>query len=103
MPSSPEHTKAHIELAIERARENLGDRIDELDRRIRQKLDFEQIAKDHAPQLVATGAALGFLIGFGVPKVLLRTVQLGVPILLAVTVMKKRLAERTDDAPDFPL
>jgi ElaB/YqjD/DUF883 family membrane-anchored ribosome-binding protein len=90
--TSSDHVKAHIEVAIERAREGVSDRIDEIDRRLRGSLDMQQMASDHAPQLVAAGLAVGFLIGFGVPKVLTRAVQLGVPIFLAVQMVRKHRA-----------
>lgn len=85
-----DHVKAHIELAIERARDGVSEKIDELDQRLRGSLDFKQIASDHAPQLMAVGAAVGFLVGFGVPKVMVRTIQLGVPLVLAVQIVRRR-------------
>lgn len=87
---SSEHVRQHIETAIERARERVSDRIDELDERLRTDLDFAQLAADHAPQLLAAGAVLGFLVGYGIPRVLLRSVQLGVPVWLAVQIVKRR-------------
>lgn len=97
MTTDSEHVREHIELAIERARGNVGERIDELDRRIRESLDFSQLAGDHAPKLMAAGAAVGFLLGFGVPRVLLRTLQLGIPIFFAVRILKKKLDERAEE------
>lgn len=85
-----DHVKSHIELAIERARDGVSDSIDELDRKMRDTLNFKQIASDHAWQLVGVGAAFGFLVGVGVPKVLVRTIQLGVPLALAVQIVRKR-------------
>jgi uncharacterized membrane protein (Fun14 family) len=83
--------KKALDQSIEGARDRVGDRIDELDRRIRKQLDFESIASEHAPQLVAGGAVLGFLVGFGFPKVLKRIVQIAVPVaLIAVRVNKMR-------------
>lgn len=90
MGSDTEHTRAHIELAIERARESVGDTIDEIDQRLRERLDLRKMAAEHAPQLIATGAVLGFLIGYGVPRVVSRTLQLGVPIFLAVQIVRNR-------------
>ena len=90
--SSSEHTKQHIEIAIDRARERVSERIDALDASLREKLDYREMAAEHAPQLIAAGAAFGFLVGLGIPKVLLRSVQLGVPVWLAVTIVKRRRA-----------
>ena len=74
--------KKQIEAEIERARDGVGDRIDELDARLRKQLDFASIAREHAPQLVAAGAVVGFLVGFGFPKLLRRAIQIGVPLAL---------------------
>ena len=82
--------KQHIEIAIERAREGVSERIDEIDRRLRSSLDFKQIAGDHAPQLLAAGVAVGFLIGIGAPKVVTRGLQLGIPLFIAVQIARKR-------------
>jgi hypothetical protein len=86
-----DHVREHIELAIERARGNVGERIDELDRRLRDSLDVSQMASDHAPKLMVAGAAVGFLLAVGVPKLLLRTVQIGIPLWLAVSVVRKKM------------
>jgi hypothetical protein len=80
--------KKQIEAEIERARDGVGDRIDELDAHLRKKLDIESIAREHAPQLVVGGAVVGFLFGFGVPKVLKRVVQLAVPLALVAYKVK---------------
>ena len=83
--------KKQLDETIEGARDRVGDRIDELDRRIRRKLDFKSIASEHAPQLVAGGAVIGFLVGFGFPKVVKRVLQIGIPVvLIAVRVNKMR-------------
>ena len=74
--------KKQIEAEIERARDGVGDRIDELDAQLRRKLDFESVAREHVPQLVAGGAVLGFLVGFGFPTLLKRAIQIGVPLAL---------------------
>ena len=60
----------------------MSDHIDELDSRLRTQLDFKSMARNHAPQLVAGGAVVGFLVGFGFPKVMKRFIQIGVPLAL---------------------
>ena len=96
--TSSDHVRSHIELAIERAREGVGERIDEIDRRLRSDLDFKKMASEHAPQLMAAGAVLGFLIGYGVPKVLLRSAQIGIPILLAIKIAQNRTNHAISEA-----
>jgi hypothetical protein len=83
--------KQQLDQTIEGARDRVGDRIDELDRRIRKRLDIKSIAAEHAPQLVAAGAVAGFLVGFGFPKVVRRLLQIGIPVaIIAVRVNKMR-------------
>lgn len=83
--------KQQLDQTIESARDRVGDRIDELDRRIRKQLDIKSIAAEHAPQLVAGGAVVGFLVGFGFPKVVKRVLQIGIPVaLVAMRVNKMR-------------
>jgi ElaB/YqjD/DUF883 family membrane-anchored ribosome-binding protein len=83
--------KQQLDQTIEGARDRVGDRIDELDRRIRQRLDIKSIASEHAPQLVASGAVVGFLVGFGFPKVIKRILQIAIPVaIIAVRVNKMR-------------
>jgi len=77
-----EEEKQTIEREIVRARDGVGTRIDELDRKLRTTLDVNSFASNHAPQLVVGGAVVGFLVGFGFPKPLMRMVQLGVPLAL---------------------
>jgi len=81
--------KQDIEREINRARDGIGDRIDELDTRLRRQLDFATLASEHAPQLMAGGAVVGFLVGFGFPKPLKRVIQLGVPLALAAYKVKQ--------------
>jgi len=86
MTADSDHIKVHIERAIERAREGVGDGIDELDRRVRGSMDFKRKASEYAPQLMVAGAALGFVVGFGVPGLVKRALQFGIPILIALKV-----------------
>lgn len=91
--------KRDIESEIERARDGVGNRIDELDRRLRTQLDFKTIASEHAPQLIAGGAVVGFLVGFGFPKLLRRAIQIGVPLaMIAYKVKKSRDGNGNDYA-----
>jgi hypothetical protein len=78
-----EEEKQTIEREIERARDGVGHRIDELDRKLRTTLDVNTFASQHAPQLMVGGAVVGFLVGFGFPKPLMRVMKLGVPLAIA--------------------
>lgn len=87
--------KKSIETQIVRARDGVGDRIDELDRHLRTNLDPKAIARTYAPHLIAGGAVLGLVVGFGLPKVFRKLVTWGVPIaILAVTVKNAREADK---------
>lgn len=88
--------KKSIEQEIGRARDGVGERIDELDRRLRTTLDFKAIASEHAPQLVAGGAVVGFLVGFGFPKAVKVLLKVGLPIAV-ITVAAKKYASRDGD------
>jgi len=81
--------KQNIEQEIGRARDGIGSGIDELDRKLRSSLDFQRFASAHAPELVAGGAIVGFLVGFGFPKPLRRIVSLGLPLALVAYKVKK--------------
>jgi hypothetical protein len=81
--------KVHIERAIERARDGVSERIDELDSKLRTQLDITTIARQHAPELIAGGAVVGFLVGFGLPKLLKRAVQIGIPLALVAYKIKQ--------------
>ena len=84
--------KASVEQAIERARDGISVRIDELDQRIRTQYDVKQFAAEHATQLVAGGAVVGLLIGFGFPKPLRRLIQIGVPLGLIAWKVRQTMA-----------
>ena len=87
-----EEQKIHIERAITRARDGVGERIDELDRRLRTQFDVKTAMQEHATEIVAGGAVVGFLAGFGFPKLLRRALAIGVP--LALIAMKIRSAQQ---------
>lgn len=87
--------KEHIERAIVRARDGVGERIDELDRHLRTNLDPGTLARTYAPHLIAGGAVLGIVIGFGLPKVFRRMVTWGVPLgILAMTIKNARAGDQ---------
>ena len=93
MPDTNEQ-KEHIQRAIVRARDGVGDRIDELDRRLRDDFNPKALARTYAPHLIAGGAVVGVLVGFGFPKVLRRLITWGVPIgILAMTIKNAREAD----------
>jgi hypothetical protein len=86
--------KEHIQRAIVRARDGVGDRIDELDQHLRTNLDPKTLARTYAPHLIAGGAVLGVIVGFGFPKVFRKLITWGVPIgIIAMTVKNAREAE----------
>ncbi|PYQ29240.1 MAG: hypothetical protein DMF56_13290 [Acidobacteria bacterium] len=85
-----EQEKQSIERAIVRARDGVGDRIDELDHHLRTNLNPKTLAQSYAPQIIAGGAVLGLIIGFGVPKVFRRMIVWGVPIALVAVAVKNR-------------
>ena len=93
MPETNEQ-KEHIQRAIVRARDGVGDRIDELDRRLRDDFNPKTLARTYAPHLIAGGAVLGVLVGFGFPKVFRKLITWGIPIgILAVTIKNAREAD----------
>lgn len=86
--------KEHIEKAINRARDGVSSRIDELDRRLRNDLDPKTLASTYATPIIAGGAVIGLLVGFGMPKVFRRLITWGVPLaILAVTIKNARDGE----------
>jgi len=91
-----EDEKQVIEHEITRARDNIGDGIDALDRKLRRSLDVQTYASEHTPQLLAGGAVLGFLVGFGFPKPLRRVLSLGVPLVMVAYKVKQSLDDNGD-------
>ncbi|MEA2238866.1 MAG: hypothetical protein QOC81_3590 [Thermoanaerobaculia bacterium] len=83
--------KQKLDQTIVGARDRVGDRIDELDRHLRKQLDVKSIAAEHATELVAGGAVVGFLVGFGFPKVVKRLLQIGIPVAVVAMQVKKRV------------
>ena len=81
--------KKQIEAEIVRARDGVGDRIDELDARLRRQLDFEAMAREH-----------GFLVGFGFPKLFRRAIQIGVPLAL-IAYKVKTSRDGHDELPGY--
>ena len=81
--------KGDIEREIVRARDDVGTHIDELDRRLRSSLDVGAYAKQHAPQIIAGGAVVGFLVGFGFPSPLRKLVGIGIPLALVALKLRK--------------
>jgi hypothetical protein len=81
--------KNDIERTIARARDGVGERIDELDRRLRSTLDVKTFVQEHAAQLIAGGAAFGFLVGFVSPRTLGRMITLGIPLAIVAMKVKK--------------
>jgi hypothetical protein len=89
--------KQYIERAITRARDGVGDRIDELDQHLRTNLNPTTIARTYAPHLVAGGAVVGLIVGFGLPKIFRKVVTWGVPLgILAMTI--KNVREARDES-----
>lgn len=87
--------KEHIQRAIVRARDGIGNRIDELDQHLRTNLDPRTLARSYAPHLIAGGAVLGVIVGFGLPRVFRKLVTWGVPLaILAVTIKNARDAQQ---------
>src|SRR5258708_35887915 len=83
--------KRQLKQTFESAGAGGGARTNERARRSRRRLDIKTIAAEHAPQLVAGGAVVGFLVGFGFPKVVKRVLQIRIPIaIVAARVNKMR-------------
>ena len=96
-----DHEKQDIERAIDRARDGVGERIDELDRRLRSSLDLKSAAAEHAPEIIAGGAVIGFLAGFGFPKALRRAVSIAIPLALIAMKLKKSRANGDGVGTDY--
>ncbi|HUP50428.1 MAG TPA: hypothetical protein VNA04_16760 [Thermoanaerobaculia bacterium] len=89
--SEMDRQKKTIEREIERARDGVSERIDELDRRLRTSLDVRSALSEHAPKIVAGGAVVGFLAAFGFPRLFRKALKIGIPIaLVSLAVMKAR-------------
>ena len=86
--------KHAIEAEIGRARDGVGEHIDELDRRLRKTFDIEAAASEHAPQLMAGGAVVGFLVGFGFPRAVKVLLGVGIPVAVITMAAKKYAASR---------
>ena len=87
--------KEHIQRAIVRARDGVGDRIDELDRHVRTNLNPSTLASTYAPAIIGGGAVLGLVVGFGLPKVFRKVITWGVPLaIIAVTIKNAREADQ---------
>ncbi len=96
--------KVHIERAISRARDGVGDRIDELDRKLRTSFDVKGAIREHAPEVVVGGAVVGFLVGFGFPKLLRRAVGIALPLaLVAIKIRSARSSHRLPAEPDYEI
>lgn len=94
-----EEQKEHIEKAITRARDGVSTRIDELDRRLRTDLDPKTLASTYSTPLIAGGAVVGLLVGFGMPKVFRRVITWGVPLaILAVTIKNAREGDGLEES-----
>src|SRR5438094_351841 len=87
---------ALLKLEIKYTIAKLGGHISELDRRLRTTFDLQKAASEHAPQLAAGGAVVGFLFGFGFPKAVKTLLRIGVPIAV-ITIAAKKYASRNGD------
>ena len=94
--------KEVIAREIARARDGVGDRIDELDRHLRTNLDPRSLARSYAPQLIAGGAVLGVIVGFGMPRLFRKVVTWGVPVAILAMTLKNARAKARSSRPDVP-
>lgn len=86
--------------SIDRARDGVSDRIDELDARLRATLDVKSKAREHAPKIIGAGAIAGFLAGFGFPKGFRRVLMIGLPLAFAALQFKGR-SRGADESGDY--
>ena len=86
--------RREIQQQIERARDGVGNRIDELDKQLRTTLDIKILASEHATELVVGGAVIGFLAGFGLPRPLRLLISVGVPVGLFAWKLKQSRDEQ---------
>ncbi|MFA6956518.1 MAG: hypothetical protein WC538_11665 [Thermoanaerobaculia bacterium] len=98
--STTSDTKKKIETSIENARKATAERVEAIDRKIRGdieklrgEIDFNRLAAENAPQLIAAGVAAGIVLGYALPKPLFRIVQIAGAVGVA-TVVAKKIAER---------
>jgi hypothetical protein len=96
---SDDDKKQFIERAIAEARNGVGSRIDELDRHLRTNYDPKTLTEKYAPQIVVAGAALGLLVGFGMPRLFRKAVAWGVPLAIAGVALKNALERAADEEP----
>lgn len=96
MKSTDDAARERLERKIQEARDGLSERIDELDAKLRRELDLQKVASEHAVQLMGAGAAIGLVLGVGVPRAILRLLQIGVPIGIAI-VVAKRVSEMQEE------
>lgn len=86
-----EDEKTDLQRSIEQARDGMGARIDELDRRLRTTLDLQTAATTHAPKIIAGGVVVGFLVGLGFPLGFRKILKIGVPLaLVSLAAIKAR-------------
>ena len=88
-----------IEVTIDRARQSVGETIDEIDGRIRSQLDLRKFAGEHTPQIVIASTAIGFVLGYSAPRAFARIAHVGLPLALAYAIVRKARA-RADQATD---
>jgi hypothetical protein len=91
--------KDFIEKAIVRARDGVGERIDELDQHLRSTLDPRTLARTYTPHLIAGGAVLGVIVGFGTPKLFRRMITWGVPLAIIAVTVKNAWSSDRDTRP----
>jgi hypothetical protein len=92
--------KTNIQESIAMARKGVGERVDQIGHKLRQDFDIRRIAGENAPQLVAAGVAAGIVLGYALPKPVLRLLQIAVPAGIAAVVLQKVTEQAAcDEAP----